>query len=44
MGFEENEFQNAFAEISKVDFEGYEKFTESHGVTLYRQYSEVISL
>ena len=41
--FQEIEFENACAELDNADVEGWEFFTESHDVKIYRQYSEVNS-
>ena len=39
--FEEKEFESACDELEQKQVDGYEFFTESHGVTIYRLYNEV---
>ena len=39
--FEPIEFENAMKELDTPNTEGYEFFTESHGVKIYRLYNEV---
>ena len=41
--FSEFEFEQACKELEEQDTEGYEFFTESHDVKIYRQYSKVTS-
>ena len=39
--FSGEQFKKACNELDKPDVEGYDFFTESHGVKIYRQYNEV---
>ena len=42
--FQEHEFETACKELETRDLEGWEFFTESHDVEIYRQYHEVCKL
>ena len=39
--FDETEFSSACKELNQPDTDGYDFFTESLGVKIYRQYDEV---
>lgn len=39
--FKDSEFELACKELEEPQTDGWEFFTESHGVTIYRQYNEV---
>lgn len=40
--FNDLEFESVVRELDTPDVEGWEFFTESHGVKIYRLYNEVI--
>ena len=39
--FNDQEFIDACSELDTPDVEGWEFFTESHGIKIYRSYNEV---
>jgi len=40
--FKDSDFEEACRELENPQIEGWEFFTSSHGVTIYRKYNEVI--
>jgi hypothetical protein len=42
LAFKDSDFELACKELEEPQTEGWEFFTESHGVTIYRMYNEVI--